>query len=105
MSTAIKGSPVRVQKSERWSSPYHFLPQLILSHREGYTGQTQERTEVVCIYSKQALAYRTPHLLEIQAVDHSRELTYFFSSQVVALLLLIGFLIFKLKNGFNIKNW
>lgn len=41
-------------------------------------------------------AYRTPHLLEIQAVNHTRELTDFFSSQVVTLLLLKCLFVFKL---------
>lgn len=37
-------------------------------------------------------------------MDHSGEFAYFFPSQVVTLLLLIGFLVFQLKNGFNIEN-
>lgn len=49
-------------------------------------------------------AYRTPHLLEIQAVNHTRELTDFFSSQVVTLLLLKCLFVFKLWNRYNIEN-
>lgn len=45
---------------------------------------------------KASFAYHTPHLLEIQTVNHTRELTDFFPSQVVALLLLIGLFVFKL---------
>lgn len=44
-----------------------------------------------------SIAYRTAHLLEVQAVDDTGKLTYFLSSQVVTLLLLIGFLVFQLK--------
>ena len=72
------------------------MPQLILNQRVDHKEADYEYTQVCKSSVKVNFAYHTPHLLEIQTVNHIRELADFFSSQVVTLLLLIGLFVLKL---------
>lgn len=79
-------------------------PRVTLNPRVDYNRADWQYTSVYKSPVKVNFAYHTPHLLEIQTVNHSRELTDFFSSQVVTLQLLICLFVFKLWSRYNIEN-